>query len=111
MHARSRGSFGEFWKGNDERGLFLLMAPCFGKPLTCMMGVVTFVSLALMGCCLGGTLIGTTARFSSRDNWKSPQESFRTYIAETSFRIPFVMHLPDPFQPDCFMSEDISTTS
>ena len=62
-----------------------------------MLGVVTSVNLALMGCCLGGTFIGTTMGFSSRDNWKSSQESFRTYIAETSTRMPFVMHLPHPF--------------
>ena len=97
MHARSRGSFWDFWKDSDERGLFLLMAPCFGKPLTCMMGGLTFVCLALMGCCLGETSIGTAARFSSRDNRKSAQESSRTYIAETVFRRPFVTHLPNPF--------------
>ena len=61
------------------------------------MGVVIFVNLALMGCCLGEIFNGTTARFSSRDNQKSLQEPFKTYIAETSSRTPFVTHLPDLF--------------
>ena len=42
-----------------------------------MMDAVTFVSLALMGCCLGETFIGTTGRFSSKDNGrvcKNPSE-------------------------------------
>ena len=65
---RSRGSFWYFWKGSDERRLFLLMTPCFGKPLTCMMSGLTFASSALMRCCLDGICIGTTARFNSKDH-------------------------------------------
>ena len=41
------------------------MVPRFGKHLTCMMGLVTFVNLALMGCYLGGTFMDTTAGFGS----------------------------------------------